>query len=137
MSRTSGRIAVPWVAIYVATVVGCGVPQEDTSRAAVAPRPVPSGPAVVNDAWQILKMATAHGVFTIELEMTDLGAAAVVARELVDPLMDDYAEVLVYVYRDGRGVGGHAPAKRIQWTATGGFVELAYEASEAPDPESR
>ena len=82
---------------------------------------------LVNDDWEILRMATAHGVMTIEIELRDLEAAGEVARTLVAPLTADHAEVLVYVYPPGRGAGGHAPAKRIQWTVRDGYVETAYD----------
>ena len=72
-------------------------------------------------------MATAHGVMTIEIELGDLARSLEVARTLVEPLTADYAEVLVYVYAPGEGTGGHAPAKRVQWTGRDGYVEIAYE----------
>lgn len=86
----------------------------------------PNDPPLVNEAWRIIKLATAQDVFTIELEVSDLATASDVARELVDPLKTRYAEILVYVYADGEGTGGHLPAKRIQWNAADGFVETAY-----------
>ncbi len=90
------------------------------------PRVPPDGPAVVNDAWRIVKMATALDVFTIEVEVVDLETSSEVARALVEPLQDRYAEILVYVYADGEGGGGYLPSTRIQWTAAEGFVEIDY-----------
>ena len=81
---------------------------------------------MVNEAWRILKMATAHDVITIEVEVVDLDTAADVARELMAPLESRYAEVLIYVYADGEGAGGHLPAMRFQWTAAGGLAALEY-----------
>ncbi|MCY4026850.1 MAG: hypothetical protein OXH75_11140 [Acidobacteria bacterium] len=82
---------------------------------------------LVNEDWQVLRMATAHGVMTIEIELGDIERSLEVARTLVEPLTADYAEVLVYVYADGQGTGGHAPARRVQWTGRDGYVEIAYE----------
>lgn len=122
-----------WVSVWrallcVGGIAACGVASDDADEPpALAPPPAaPDGPPVVNDAWQIVKMASGNGVFTIEIELADLATAANVARMLVDPLMDDYSEVLVYVYEDGQGRGGHLPARRIRWTADGGFDELDY-----------
>ena len=113
--------------VVVGLGLGCGVSQEGgTPPAGVASVDVAKGPPLINDQWQILKMATAHGVFTIEIELRDLDAAAEVARLLVEPLTEDYTEVLVYMYADEQGAGGHPPAKRIQWTAVGGYAELEY-----------
>lgn len=81
---------------------------------------------VVNETWRILKMATAHDVITLEVEMTDLDAAPDVARELMAPLESRYAEALIYVYAAGEGEGGHVPAMRFQWTADGGLVAMEY-----------
>ena len=82
---------------------------------------------LVNEDWQVLRMATAHGVMTIEIELGDIERSLEVARTLVEPLTADYAEVLVYVYAAGQGTGGHAPARRVQWTGRDGYVEIAYE----------
>ena len=82
---------------------------------------------LVNEDWEVLRMATAHGVMTIEIELRDIERSLEVARTLVEPLTADYAEVLVYVYAAGQGTGGHAPARRVQWTGRDGYVEIAYE----------
>ena len=66
---------------------------------------------VVNEAWRILKMATAHDVITLEVEVADLEQSDV-ARELMAPLESRYAEALIYVYAAGEGEGGHVPAMR-------------------------
>ncbi len=100
------------------------------SRETAAPPPdgvlSPTGPALVNERWQIMKMAMAHDIFTIEVEVVDPSNAAAVARELVEPLQSQYAEILVYLYAAGEGSGGHVPLKRIEWTRSDGFSELVY-----------
>ena len=82
---------------------------------------------LVNEDWEVLRMATAHGVMTIEIELGDLERTLEVARTLVEPLTADYAEVLVYVYAPGQGAGGHTPAKRVQWTGRNGYTEIDYD----------
>ena len=98
-----------------------GPPARSGESLAGADRPL------VNEDWEVLRMATAHGVMTIEIELRDLERSLEVARTLVEPLATDYAEVLVYVYAPGQGSGGHTPAKRVQWTGGDGYVEIAYD----------
>ena len=112
----------------------CGVLAACVAPAACAQEDAPVEPppqafdeqGVVNEAWRILKMATAHDVITLEVEVADLGTASDVARELMAPLESRYAEALIYVYAAGEGEGGHVPAMRFQWTAEGGIVAMEY-----------
>lgn len=102
-------------------------PESEPPGAVAGEPPAAAGePGVVNDAWRILRMATAHDVITLEVEVTDLALAPRVARELLAPLESRYAEALVYVYAAGEGAGGHVPAMRFQWTAAGGLVAMQY-----------
>ena len=115
------------VIVFVLVVggVGCApVSEHEESPAALIANP--PGPALVNAQWRIVKMAMAHDIFTIEVEVTDPLNASAVAHELVEPLQSQYSEILVYVYVDGEGAGGHVPLKRIEWTDADGFRELAY-----------
>jgi len=122
-----GSRYVRCVAVCALVVVGVGC---EWSSETAGPTPDatvnPTGPALVNERWQIMKMAMAHDIFTIEVEIVDPSSASEVARELVGPLQSQYAEILVYVYADGEGSGGHVPLKRIEWTMVGGFSELEY-----------
>lgn len=90
------------------------------------PPPAFDEQGVVNEAWRILKMATAHDIITLEVEVANLETASEVARELMAPLESRYAEALIYVYAAGEGAGGHVPAMRFQWTADGGMVAMEY-----------
>jgi alpha-mannosidase len=90
------------------------------------PAPAFDEQGVVNESWRILKMATAHDIITLEVEVADLESASEVARELMTPLESRYAEALIYVYGAGEGEGGHVPAMRFQWTADGGIVAMEY-----------
>ena len=113
------------VLVLVVGGVGCAPvsENEDSPAALIA---TPTGPALVNERWRIVKMAMAHDIFTIEVEVTDPLNASAVAHELVEPLQSQYSEILVYVYVDGEGAGGHIPLKRIEWTDADGFSELEY-----------
>ena len=113
--------------------VACGGAGDLGPGASAAPQAaitVPDGPALVNDDWQIVKMATAHGIFTIEVEVENPDTGPDVARALIEPLADRYSEILVYVYNPGEGYGGHAPVMRIAWTTEDGYDELDYRRSE-------
>jgi hypothetical protein len=109
-------------AALCAVVAGCGRHEPP----AEPPPPAFGELGVVNEAWRILKMATAHDVITLEVEVADLEQASDVARELMAPLESRYAEALIYVYAAGEGEGGHVPAMRFQWTAAGGLVAMKY-----------
>ena len=69
-------------------------------------------------------MATAHGAFTIELEVDSEADAGMLARQLVAPMQQDYSEVLIYFY--DRAGNGQLPMKRVQWTEDRGYVEVEY-----------
>ena len=118
-SRRGGLVACALVCAFLA-----GCTREDAP--ADPPPPAFDEQGVVNEAWRILKMATAHDVITLEVEVADLDTAPDVARELMAPLESRYAEALIYVYAAGEGAGGHVPAMRFQWTADGGIVAMEY-----------
>lgn len=113
------------IAVSLMAVAACG------GGAGETPAPPPAGDAsllLVNDDWSIVEMATAHGAFTIEVEMAEGVDTGEVARSLVEPLQDRYTEVLVYFH--ARGADTDLPEVRVQWTAGGGYVETRY-----PDPD--
>ena len=99
---------------------GAGTGGDVASR----PRPDDALP-LVSESWRIAEMATAHGAFTIEVEVADEVDAAALARELIRPLQDRYTEVLVYFH--ARDSAGDLPRLRVQWTAEHGYVETHYK----------
>ncbi|HJO38641.1 MAG: hypothetical protein QGG24_01670 [Vicinamibacterales bacterium] len=102
-------------AILAATVLtaACGSP--DPGAAA--------GPALVNDDYQIARMATADDVLVIEIDATAEVDPEAVARTLVEPVMDRYPEVTVYVRWPETG----RPTVKVSWTAEDGYSMLALE----------
>ena len=84
----------------------------------------PAGLPLVSDDWEILEMATAHGAFTVEVEVAPHVDTTALARRLVEPLQPRYAEVLVYFY--DREPSSDLPSLRIQWTAADGYRETRY-----------
>lgn len=82
-------------------------------------------PLLVNDGWHIRNMATAHGAFVIEVEAEDPTQTETIAHVLIEPIQDRYEEILVYVNK--LGDGSDLPARRMQWTPSGGYVEITYD----------
>ena len=106
-------------------LLGCGPPNQEPLPPAVADDTnYLSVIPLTSEEFSIIEMATAHGAFTVEVEV-DVGAdTASIARRLVEPVMDRYAEILVYFYdRAGDGV---LPLSRVQWTPEEGYVEIEY-----------
>ena len=95
-----------------------------------SPAAWPDEPSLVNDGWYVRNMATAHGAFVIEVEAEDPEQTEAISRALVEPIKDDYAEILVYINR--LGDDSDLPARRVQWTPRDGYVELTYDRPEQP-----
>ena len=116
--RLTTAVVVPAIVI----VAGCRE-SAPTAEQTEAPR----GPAEMpldNAQYSILEMATAHGAFTLEVEV-DAGADTVaIARQLVEPIKAQYGEVLVYFY--DRSGDGELPMRRVQWTEGNGYTEVEY-----------
>ena len=108
------------IVVSLAAIAGCGGAGETPAH----PRAGEASLLLVNDDWRIVEMATAHGAFTIEVEMAEGVDTDEIARSLIQPLQDRYAEVLVYFH--ARDVQTDLPRLRVQWTAAGGYVETRY-----------
>ena len=121
-SRTRSRCLRGTVAVCLLAVWGCG---DAGTGGDAASRATPDGGLpLVSENWRIAEMATAHDAFTVEVEVADGVDTAALARELIRPLQDRYAEVLVYFH--ARDADGHLPRLRVQWTAEHGYVETRY-----------
>lgn len=122
MRRDTGTGLLIGVAGLLAACRGVPVPPTDadsgTNPGYVSVLPL------ANAEYSIVEMATAHGAFTIEVEIAPGADTARIARGLVGPIRDQYAEVLVYFY--DRGGDGALPISRVQWTPENGFSELVY-----------
>ena len=114
--------AIVAAVICLAAFTGCA---GGGSEPLPAPLTGDGSPRLVNDDWRIVKMATAHGAFTIEVEAADGVDTVAISRTLVEPLQDRYAEVLVYFH--ARGADSDLPQLRVQWTAAAGYVETRFE----------
>lgn len=77
-------------------------------------------PSMRGLGWQVIDYVSALGVLILDVETHRLDEAAGIARALVHPLEDSYGEVLVYFIEPGREMA----ARRVQWTPSGGYVEI-------------
>lgn len=73
---------------------GAPPPAADTEQSI---RSASEGPLLVNDEFEITKMATADDVLIVEVDATSSVDAGELARSLVEPVQDRYPEVVVYV----------------------------------------
>ena len=126
----TGTLVTTAVVVMVLTLMRGAptVPSSETAVTADAP-PAPDRGYVsllplANDQFSIVEMATAHGAFTIEVEIAAGADTGSIAEGLIEPVQDRYAEVLVYFY--DRESDNALPRSRIQWTADGGYSELEY-----------
>ena len=86
--------------------------------------PVDQTPTLINEDFRIIEMATAHGAFTIEVEVSCKADTSAIARTLIEPLQARYAEILVYFYEQDDNAA--LPTSRTQWTAADGYREILY-----------
>lgn len=70
--------------------------------------------------WRVSDYRSALGVLIVEVETHRLAEAPGIARALIHPLEDSYGEVLVYFIEPGREMA----SRRVQWTPSGGYVEI-------------
>ena len=106
----------------VAMVAGCRdvAPLAERAEAPRGPTEMP----LDNAQYSILEMATAHGAFTLEVEVDAGVGTLALARQLIEPIKEQYAEVLVYFY--DRAGDGELPMRRVQWTEGKGYTEVEY-----------
>lgn len=115
--------AVVLAAVLGAMGAACGGPAPTAEQADAPGRPTEM--PLDNAQYSILEMATAHGAFTLEVEVDADADTTTIARQLVEPIQDQYAEVLVYFY--DRAGDGELPMRRVQWTEGQGYSEVDYE----------
>jgi len=75
-------------------------------------------------AWTVVKATSAHHVMVVEVEAQRPEQARQIAVQIVEPVRSRYEEILVYVSTPGSS--GELPARRVQWTPRGGYVETVF-----------
>ena len=73
------------VVLALVPVTGCREPAPPLGRTEA---PGPTGMPLDNTQFSILEMATAHGAFTIEVEVDADADTQVISRQLIEPIHD-------------------------------------------------
>lgn len=119
-----------WIALLGGLAMVVGLPSNarvstEMRSAAVAPAPQPPRAGERYPGWTVTSAYSAHHMMVVEVETDHVDMARQIAAQLVEPLKDRYDEVLVYIRRPN-APPGDLPARRIQWTPRGGYVESVY-----------
>ncbi len=91
------------------------------------PPPLPPAPREGDryPGWTVTKAYSAHYAMIVEVETDTPETALQIAAQIVEPIKDRYQEVLLYA-RDPDSPADALPARRVQWTRGGGYVEMIY-----------
>jgi hypothetical protein len=124
-------LIIIWIAA-LGSVGALGVIGYDIARSGPAvPKATSNGRLPVRQGhnpwarWTVTQQFSAHHVMTVQVETTHLSEAVAIAQQIIDPIKDDYAEILIYFHRPGRP--DVLPPRRVQWRAKTGYVESVYE----------
>jgi hypothetical protein len=128
-------IGLAWIALaWIAALVGLAAAMHG-SGSSHPPRP-PAMNALartINDTqpkagrrwqWTATSAQSAMGALVVHVEAVDVSQAPQIARSIVEPRRARFDDVLVYVYRVGRG--HDLAARRVEWTRRGGYEEIVY-----------
>ncbi len=73
-------------------------------------------------SWAVTNATGAHHALIVEVEADDATRALAIAPDIIAPVRGTYEEILIYVRQ--QGAADALAARRVQWTARGGYVEL-------------
>lgn len=92
------------------------------------PPPLPPAPRAGDryPGWTVTGAYSAHYAMVVEVETDRPATALQIAAQVVEPIKDRYQEVLLYV-RTPETPADSLPARRVQWTRGGGYVEMIYD----------
>ena len=121
-----GSIAAMGAAVHQLTDSPRRASGSDRSPPSTTVARVPaSRPLAVQSGWRVVDHLSAEHVSVIHVETDRIREARQIAVALVEPIKQDYTEMLVYFHRPGRR---HLlPARRVQWSPLGGYTETVYE----------
>ena len=143
MMTTSRSITIAGLLVLALTAVAVGgvgsavdaLPQVDPPGTWFLLGPLPAAspatgvllgrPSARGIGWQVIDYVSAHSVLIVNVETDRMQEATRIARALVDPLKDDYVEVLVYFRRPGMRLAD----ERVQWTPRSGYVETDFSSN--------
>ena len=72
--------------------------------------------------WNVVSERSAHHALLVRVEMADPDRARELAERLVPAAGEEFAEILIYVYRPAGGA--RLAERRIRWTPAAGYDEL-------------
>jgi hypothetical protein len=119
-----------WIALVGAVAVAISRPPPRAKASTETPHATSSSRAPAPHAgerhpgWIVTRAYSAHHMMVVEIE-ADGRPKTPIAAQIVEPLKDRFDEVLIYI----REAGQHAqdlPARRIQWTPRGGYIETVF-----------
>ncbi len=119
-----GSIAAMWAAMHQLT----DSPRSGSDRsppATTVARSPASRPLAAQGGWRVVDHLSAEHVSVIHVETDRIREARQIAVALVEPIKQDYTEMLVYFHRPGRRQ--LLPARRVQWSPLSGYTETIYE----------
>jgi hypothetical protein len=126
--RLFSAVAAVWIAsvvIFAAALLWTGPgrhPPRPPTTSGLARSLNASEPDDRRWRWSVTHAQASQGALVVEADVIDLSEAMASARAIVEPIRGQYSEVLVYVRRTG--APGHFASRRVQWTPSGGFVEI-------------
>jgi hypothetical protein len=129
--RLLSAVAAIWivgVALFAATLRWTGASRHPPRPPATSGLARTLNGAEPDDArwrWSVTHAQSSQGALVVEAEVMDLAEALASARAMVEPVRNQYSEVLVYLRRTG--APSRFASRRVQWTASGGFVETALQ----------
>lgn len=72
--------------------------------------------------WTVTERVSFRRALVMHVETRHLDEAPTIAREIGNPILDRYGEILIFFHRPGTD----DMARRIQWTRTHGYVQTIY-----------
>jgi hypothetical protein len=72
--------------------------------------------------WTVTGRVSAYRALVMHVETPHLDEALMIAREIGNPILDRYTEILIFFHRPGKD----DMARRIQWTRAHGYVQTIY-----------
>ncbi len=99
-------------------------PAEAHTAAEASDATLPYYPPNRGAGWTSLGVTAAHAAMVMRLTVDDGYDPMAIARDIVEPLMPSYVEILLYVHDAEREAA--MPRLRIQWTPGRGYVATDY-----------
>jgi hypothetical protein len=72
--------------------------------------------------WTITERVSFRRALVMHVETTHMAEAPEIAREIGNPILDRYGEILIFFHRPG----SDDMSRRIQWTRAAGYVQTIY-----------